>query len=527
METVEDQAQTLFRQGKFDQAIEKYDSLINTNPTSLNYYNRACCLINLEKYKDSIEDFTKAINLLKDTEDENLYNIIFRRAQTFEKIDNIGKCSDDLNRVIKFSKNLEMRNNAQEILTKIKTDKLRDYDETALEREREGFLKIFRENMEIHLGSEWHIVSNNWFQNWQGYVGLKSLQQNEDLPFNLNIDGKVSHPGIIDNSDIIELDLSKNGTDGDIIYLKGELVENVNYILLPKVAFEYLENIYKCYNDITRYAIEVNDSIYQVEVSLKRIKVSYPTLNSLETATISISRKETLGNLKKQFMSSKGYLHQSRIWKVNLGVISLARLQAITISNRKIYVDGGVILKEDLQLDDAEIGDEDIILIEPVRNSVFLFSDDINLSVDCCDFCQQTCPLHKCKYCKKVKYCSVQCKRDHLDEHKLKCNQPKKSLSIFRCFCRQSAKLDNIDEDEVKISPSKLMTQRTLKNSATGLQNLGNSCFMNSALQCLSYTEELSSYFLTNEYQKDINKLNPLGTKGKLAVDFAELLENL
>src|SRR5689334_12649727 len=50
---------------------------------------------------------------------------------------------------------------------------------------------------------------------------------------------------------------------------------------------------------------------------------------------------------------------------------------------------------------------------------------------------------------------------------------------------------------------------------------------MNSALQCLSNTVPVSDYFLRDEYKSHINKTNPLGTKGKLANSYADLIKKM
>lgn len=122
-----------------------------------------------------------------------------------------------------------------------------------------------------------------------------------------------------------------------------------------------------------------------------------------------------------------------------------------------------------------------------------------------CEYCRFKPVKFACQ-CNRVEYCSEECKY--------------KDMRYHTRVCKYADEVDTKQQIDMEFNTGS-------RRGLTGLQNLGNTCFMNSCLQCLSNTIPLTEYFLSQRFMSEINVKNPIGTRGKISINYAKTIKGL
>ena len=76
-------------------------------------------------------------------------------------------------------------------------------------------------------------------------------------------------------------------------------------------------------------------------------------------------------------------------------------------------------------------------------------------------------------------------------------------------------------------SSSPIRVHKKQRMFAVGLGNLGNTCYMNSSLQCLTSTTCLTGFVLGGKFDGSVNRENKLGTGGRMAESYRKLVQEM
>ncbi|XP_076891295.1 ubiquitin carboxyl-terminal hydrolase 5-like isoform X2 [Bidens hawaiensis] len=312
-------------------------------------------------------------------------------------------------------------------------------------------------------GDTFCLISLRWWEKWREYTSNKKTSTNEgSSPDHQDLNNTITP---VRPSSIDNSDLINESASVNStmgIDLRDILQEGAQYILLPEATW----NEYGGGPRLSRKVISSGEALY---VEVYPLRLYLHLMPKADQCTIRISKKETIGALQKK---------ACEIFELNSEKVSIWDYY----SHRKHALMNDL----DKTLDDVNIQTDQDILVE--------VNDDGGNTSD------------------------VQ-ENGFTKSHT--------SALLEASGSKVQSVSSRVKESEDPKTPVSVgVSTRGSSAGLTGLLNFGNTCFMNSAIQCLVHTPEFAKYF-REDYYKEINRNNPLGMVGELAVAFGDLLRKL
>lgn len=325
-------------------------------------------------------------------------------------------------------------------------------------------------------GTKFYIISNQWLSKW--------LMQVRGSASPLEI-------GPIDNIHLLDIDSNFWLTENEKILKKG-LICKVDYELLPKKAWDALVNLYKCTDgsEIIKETVIFKGDDTVIEVSSLPLKIYFISLEGKVQSKIlfvsyHMNIKDMYLKIKMLFYVNENIIvteENLRVWQVDPALDNDEFERFLGSDNREMV---GKILKPSFRrIDICGLADYDMIFAE-VRHGMWIykeifFSDEVRSN----------------------------------GQEIFSSEDLKTRLKFDQSTFNTGEKVETYSKIKEK-------------NGLVGLRNLGNTCYMNSGLQCLLNTVPLVKYILKGNYLNEINKKNSLGTQGNLISELAFIMRKI
>ncbi|GAM24098.1 hypothetical protein SAMD00019534_072730, partial [Acytostelium subglobosum LB1] len=384
--------------------------------------------------------------------------------------------------------------------------------------------EAWKQHERMVAGEQLYIISTYWLRLWKNYVNYDDSPRSSTPTLNGNGNGNgnttpptpekttarpvnplslssefdIPRPETINNKELVERDDS----EGQPI-IAGQRTEGEDFDIIPESVWKLLFGYYGGGPEIKRTVIELgvrNEKIVEVRPIILMIRSSSTgpspassssppqgSTSSMYDYVIQRSRKSTLNDIREFICHKEGIDSQKlAVYRQKMGKQNKTQQK--------------LLKKNSMTLDDLKFESENVIIFGQEEQKTFIG---------------------------KLKGKFSSSKKDKPKDQMSPPHSQSSSTSSNSTQKGTSSSSSSSAQDSGPVNTPPVSRDALQGKGICGLTNLGNTCFMNTSVQCLAHTTAFTDYFLSNKYLADINKVNPLGAKGQIAEYYGKLIKEM
>ncbi|KAF9221344.1 cysteine proteinase [Gyrodon lividus] len=369
--------------------------------------------------------------------------------------------------------------------------------------EKVDYIKQCRDKA-MQVGETWYIVSRQWYRRWesacQGIISKSGPLEEQDV-------------GAVDNTPLID----RNGN------LTSNLTEGVDVEFVPSDVWQAFTAWYGLATNPLPRTVIARGQFGEPSLELRPPRLKVLSLVDLKSdgpigpshGYVTLSTKDTVRALSRELVANVPTRPSvpCRIWKIQPGEFEGSQFPA-----SKLTAHGAeLLIINDKTLEEALIESDDPFVVEFQQDGKWV-SDQSSTPVS--DSAAPSIP--------PPLFGSGDDFFSRLGKNSVTTPSTQHGQTPSSTPTAGSSSVKAKDSQGTSFKSLGFSKNKAAREPGTlGLGNMGNTCFMNSALQCLAHTKELMDYFLSGVYQNELNPENPLGMGGAIAEAFGALLHRI